>query len=559
MSLLMDALKRAEKAREAQAEKATLPGDSSFSSELSLDPMEDLESTSLRQAPASALAGTGTEDSLELTPNDIKLQIDTIENSELDEIISGFDSASVDEQQPAPSPPFDDSLALEYGDIPLDETGSTLPSARAAQRSVQDYFDGTHSMSMSMDEVRETIDSKAEQSEQTETLEDVDSGGATTSQRRAQAVIDARQRAPSRTGRNVALLLVFLLLLGGIGGTVFMFKDSVMAMLGGQAPLVAQRPPPQRIAQSAATAAPTASGAKQNTQAAEREALLRAAEKVRAEQTARVQAQADLDAKLSAAQHIQAKALAEAAATQAKLEAELATLRETVAEQSASAAAANIQRAQAVATAAAANAAPSAFKISKRRGPGRTQKKLISAFELFQRGDDRQAMNIYSAVLKREPRNRDALLGAAAVSMRAGAHEKAASYYAQVLRRNPRDGAAQAGLMALRNDTDPIAGESRIKDLLIHTPADSNLHFTLGNSYAEQGRWPEAQQSYFEAYRLDSSNPDYAFNLAVSLDQLAQSKSALEYYRRAEQLAGELPAAFDLATAQRRAAQLAGS
>jgi Flp pilus assembly protein TadD len=114
-------------------------------------------------------------------------------------------------------------------------------------------------------------------------------------------------------------------------------------------------------------------------------------------------------------------------------------------------------------------------------------------------------------------------------------------------------------LMALRNDADPIAEESQIKDLLIHTPADANLHFTLGNSYAEQGSWSEAQQSYFEAYRLDNSNPDFAFNLAVSLDQLAQSKAALEYYRRAEQLAGELPAAFDLATAQRRAAQLAGS
>ena len=63
MSLLMDALKRAEKAREAQAEKATRPGDSPFSAELSLDPMEDLESTSMRQAPASASerAGTGTE------------------------------------------------------------------------------------------------------------------------------------------------------------------------------------------------------------------------------------------------------------------------------------------------------------------------------------------------------------------------------------------------------------------------------------------------------------------------------------------------------------------
>ena len=122
-----------------------------------------------------------------------------------------------------------------------------------------------------------------------------------------------------------------------------------------------------------------------------------------------------------------------------------------------------------------------------------------------------------------------------------------------------RHGAAQAGLLALQDNVDPVASESRVKESLTRTPHDANLHFALGNLYAEQARWAEAQQSYFEAYRLDNSSPDYAFNLAVSLDRLAQSRPALEFYRRAEELATEFPATFDTAVAQRRAAELAGS
>jgi len=54
MSLLMDALKRAEKAREAQAEQADVrAADDGGSPELSLDPIEEVESA----APATPDSG----------------------------------------------------------------------------------------------------------------------------------------------------------------------------------------------------------------------------------------------------------------------------------------------------------------------------------------------------------------------------------------------------------------------------------------------------------------------------------------------------------------------
>jgi uncharacterized protein HemY len=80
---------------------------------------------------------------------------------------------------------------------------------------------------------------------------------------------------------------------------------------------------------------------------------------------------------------------------------------------------------------------------------------------------------------------------------------------------------------------------------LFENPEQPSLYFTLGRLYATQARWAEAQQAFFDAYRLDSANPDYAYNLAVSLDRLEQVQSALDYYNVALGLATGTPAGFD--------------
>ena len=165
----------------------------------------------------------------------------------------------------------------------------------------------------------------------------------------------------------------------------------------------------------------------------------------------------------------------------------------------------------------------------------------------------------YRQALGDDPRNRDALLGMAAVEMRSGRFEEADKLYRRLLETDPRDANAQAGLLALRSElTDPVATESRVKTLLAQDPRANVLYFTLGNEYARQGRWAEAQQAYFKAYAADPDNPDFAYNVAVSLDHLRQPKLALEYYRRALALAAKRSASFDRTAARNRAQALGG-
>jgi tetratricopeptide (TPR) repeat protein len=172
-------------------------------------------------------------------------------------------------------------------------------------------------------------------------------------------------------------------------------------------------------------------------------------------------------------------------------------------------------------------------------------------------GDLASAQLAYQQALRDDPGNRDALLGLAAVDTRSGRFESADAAYARLLQIDPRDPHAQAGLIALRSGRiDPLAAESRIKYLLAADPGSHVLYFTLGNQLAQQGRWAEAQQQYFKAFAAESDNPDFAYNLAVSLDHLRQDKLALEYYRRALSLAAKRGASFDASAARERVAQL---
>ena len=202
--------------------------------------------------------------------------------------------------------------------------------------------------------------------------------------------------------------------------------------------------------------------------------------------------------------------------------------------------------------------APSEPTTSATRPPPQVNPKVAAGYAAYISRDFSTARGQYEEALRDEPANRDALLGLAALDVRAGRYESAEALYLRVLQADPRDPQAQAALIGLRaGRSDPLANESRVKSLLAAEPGAHALNFTLGNQLAAQNRWPEAQQEYFKAYTGDPDNADFAYNLAVSLDHLRQPRQALDYYQRAITLGDKHGASFDLGAARARAAQLA--
>ena len=155
-------------------------------------------------------------------------------------------------------------------------------------------------------------------------------------------------------------------------------------------------------------------------------------------------------------------------------------------------------------------------------------------------------------VLRNDNKNIDALLGMATLAAHQGQNEWAQAYYLRALESDPNDPTAQAGLINIRGASNPGASESQLKTALASQPESSALYFALGNLYARQERWSEAQQAYFRAYSNEPNNADFIFNLAVSLDHLHQNKLAAQYYQMALNAAGTATPSFDKKQANAR-------
>ncbi len=201
---------------------------------------------------------------------------------------------------------------------------------------------------------------------------------------------------------------------------------------------------------------------------------------------------------------------------------------------------------------------PSGMSIERQQVTDTITPALLDAYQAYQRGDYTTALRGYKEVLKQDGRNRDALLGLGAIAQQQGQDQAAQHYYRQVLLLDPRDPIA-LGAMTAYSAGNGVDTESQLKQMLTEQPRSAALNYALGNVYADQSRWGDAQQAYFNARMLEPSNAQFTYNLAVSLDHLGQSKLAVQYYQQALQLDPANHAGFDHAQAQRRLNELTPS
>jgi tetratricopeptide (TPR) repeat protein len=181
---------------------------------------------------------------------------------------------------------------------------------------------------------------------------------------------------------------------------------------------------------------------------------------------------------------------------------------------------------------------PRVLQISRSRAVRESDLLVHDAYADYKAGNFDSAAAAYQKVLITHPENRDALLGLAAIAQNKGNQQQANQYYLRVLKNYPSDVIAKAALLASTNNKESaVENESLLKSMISDSPDTADLHFVLGNVFASTSRWNDAQQSFFEAFRLDNENANYAYNLAVSLDHLGKTQAALQYYRLAMELA----------------------
>lgn len=195
------------------------------------------------------------------------------------------------------------------------------------------------------------------------------------------------------------------------------------------------------------------------------------------------------------------------------------------------------------------------IKIRKRRIPAKREISLRRAQLTLASGDLSGAETHYGSVLKASPTNVAALLGMANVSTLKGQLVEARLFYQRVLEQSPQNVNARAGLLSLADSSSLNAG-SALQQLVQESPEQAFLHASLGDYYLKRREWPAAQAAYFDAFSRDSGNADYAYNLAITLDQMAKPALALQFYQQALRLEKTRPAHFDNAVLMARIEQL---
>ena len=146
------------------------------------------------------------------------------------------------------------------------------------------------------------------------------------------------------------------------------------------------------------------------------------------------------------------------------------------------------------------------ISVSPTAAQPRMNPQLSQAYTLLQSGNLDEARAIYTKLSQTEPLNVDALLGLAYIAAQENRSDDAMKLYLRILQFNPRHAVAQGALIGLMGRADPAASESRLKQLIAREPSPF-LHFVLGNLYADQSHWAQAQQSYFQAHHLEPDNP----------------------------------------------------
>ena len=195
------------------------------------------------------------------------------------------------------------------------------------------------------------------------------------------------------------------------------------------------------------------------------------------------------------------------------------------------------------------------IQVSKSQSPPAVSPVLMNAYNAYLAGNNQEAQSLYKRVLQRDTRNVDALLGMGAIAEREGRVDDALGWYQKVLEIDPKNATAQSAYAANVLQDDQTSA-LKLKSMLAENPNDANAHANLGAYYAGQSQWAEAQQSYFEAYRLNAT-AENAFNLAVSLDQMGKPALALPYYQQAlAQVTASPSSTIDISALQSRIAAI---
>ena len=160
---------------------------------------------------------------------------------------------------------------------------------------------------------------------------------------------------------------------------------------------------------------------------------------------------------------------------------------------------------------------------------------------LVRMGEVAKGIRELEKALAMKPSDQAAQLNLALAYTQTGAYDKALPLFAKLDKPSPAGASAltPASLAMYARalaPTHPDAAIRKMQAALKSAPHDADLQNELGSLYAQQARWPEAEQCFQRAIEQNDSSASAHFHLGLVLDRQHKA-GALEQVQRAWQLA----------------------
>lgn len=153
-----------------------------------------------------------------------------------------------------------------------------------------------------------------------------------------------------------------------------------------------------------------------------------------------------------------------------------------------------------------------------------------SGYSALIRGEYDTALAFYDQALAQEPRSALALLGRGAALQKLGRLSEAQSAYDAVLRLDPKNREALTNLTAIVSESAPNEALARLLDLEREYPNFSPITAQIGLMYAKIGSMPQARDYLRRAVALTPEAVMYHYNLALVLDHMNLADQAVRSY-----------------------------
>ena len=143
------------------------------------------------------------------------------------------------------------------------------------------------------------------------------------------------------------------------------------------------------------------------------------------------------------------------------------------------------------------------------------------------------ALEMFQELRKRNPNDRNILLGLGIAQQNLGFNDSAIATYRSLLKIDPRNVDARVNMLGILQTQNPELAYQELKALWEDNPRDSGIAAQLGMVSAELGNTDDAVRYLGIASSIDPTNPAHYYNMAVIYDRAGAKKDAVTLYERA--------------------------